>query len=164
MLAGQSLGIKEVDDGIWLVSFMHYDLGYIDLEQKTLQPLDNPFGPRLSPMSRYALLPISPGGTVVELERVKGFEPSTPTLAGLCPSEFWALPGGVQPTSWGSRPCSSRLFPQIREPTKRPGKFTVAQQTGRGAVPIKLDRGNHAQRFVKAHSVRSFLFVTVLTA
>ena len=27
------------------------DLGYIDLEQKTLQPLDNPFGPRLSPMS-----------------------------------------------------------------------------------------------------------------
>ena len=33
------------------VSFTHYDLGYIDLEQKTLQPLDNPFGPRLSPMS-----------------------------------------------------------------------------------------------------------------
>ena len=51
VLAGQNLGIKEVDDGIWLVSFMHYDLGYIDLEQKTLQPLDNPFGPRLSPMS-----------------------------------------------------------------------------------------------------------------
>ncbi len=51
VLAGQKLGIKEVDDGIWLVSFMHYDLGYFDLEQKTLQPLDNPFGPRLSPMS-----------------------------------------------------------------------------------------------------------------
>jgi transposase InsO family protein len=51
VLAGQNLGIKEVDDGIWLVSFMHYDLGYFDLEQKTLQPLDNPFGPRLSPMS-----------------------------------------------------------------------------------------------------------------
>jgi transposase InsO family protein len=50
-LSGQKLGIKEVDDGIWLVSFMHYDLGYIDLEQNTLQPLDNPFGPRLSPMS-----------------------------------------------------------------------------------------------------------------
>jgi hypothetical protein len=39
------------DEGIWIVSFMQYDLGYIDLEQKTLQPLDNPFGPRLSPMS-----------------------------------------------------------------------------------------------------------------
>jgi hypothetical protein len=30
---------------------MHYDLGYFDLEQKTLQPLDNPFGTRLSPIS-----------------------------------------------------------------------------------------------------------------
>ena len=51
VLAGQRIGIKEVDDGIWIVSFMRYDLGYIDLEQRTLQPLDNPFGPRLSPMS-----------------------------------------------------------------------------------------------------------------
>jgi hypothetical protein len=51
VLAGQRLGIKEVDEGIWLVSFMRYDLGYFDLEQKTLQPLDNPFGTRLSPMS-----------------------------------------------------------------------------------------------------------------
>src|SRR3977135_4464815 len=51
VLAGQKLGIKEVDDGIWLASFMHYDLGYFDLEQKTLQPLDNPFGTTLSPMS-----------------------------------------------------------------------------------------------------------------
>ena len=51
VLAGQKLGIKEVDDGIWIVSFMHYDLGFIDLEQKTLQPLDNPFGARLLPMS-----------------------------------------------------------------------------------------------------------------
>ena len=50
-LAGQRLGIKEVDDGIWLVTFIDYDLGYIDLEQRTLQPLDNPFGTRLSPMS-----------------------------------------------------------------------------------------------------------------
>jgi transposase InsO family protein len=51
VLAGQKLGIKEVEDGIWLVSFMHYDLGYIDLEQRTLQTIDNPFGTRLSPMS-----------------------------------------------------------------------------------------------------------------
>ena len=50
-LAGQSLGIKEVDDGIWLVSFMKYDLGYVDLEQKTLQTISNPFGARLLPMS-----------------------------------------------------------------------------------------------------------------
>jgi transposase InsO family protein len=51
VLAGQRLGITEVDEGIWLVSFMTYDLGYIDLEQRTLQTIDNPFGTRLSPMS-----------------------------------------------------------------------------------------------------------------
>lgn len=47
VMAGQRLGLKEVDDGIWLVTFMTYDLGYIDLEQKTLQTIDNPFGSRL---------------------------------------------------------------------------------------------------------------------
>jgi hypothetical protein len=31
---------------------MRYDLGFIDSERKTLQPLDNPFGPGLSPMSQ----------------------------------------------------------------------------------------------------------------
>jgi hypothetical protein len=46
-LAGQAVGVKEVDHGIWLVSFMDYDLGYIDLEEKTLQPLQNPFGPKV---------------------------------------------------------------------------------------------------------------------
>jgi transposase InsO family protein len=44
VFAGQTVGIKEIEDGIWLVSFMHYDLGYIDLEQRTLQPIDTPFG------------------------------------------------------------------------------------------------------------------------
>jgi hypothetical protein len=59
VLAGQGLGIKEVDEGIWIVSFMHYDLGFIDLGQRTLQPLDNPFGPRLSPCLWYGLAPMS---------------------------------------------------------------------------------------------------------
>jgi hypothetical protein len=45
------VGVKEVEDGIWLVSFMDYDLGYIDLEERTLQPLENPFGPKVLPMS-----------------------------------------------------------------------------------------------------------------
>jgi hypothetical protein len=26
---------------------MNYDLGYFDLEEKTLQPLENPFGPKV---------------------------------------------------------------------------------------------------------------------
>ena len=51
VLAGQRLGIREVEEAIWLVSFMRYDLGYIDLEQRTLQTIDNPFGTSLSPMS-----------------------------------------------------------------------------------------------------------------
>ena len=34
------------------VSFMAYDLGYIDLEQKTLQTINNPFAPKVSPMSQ----------------------------------------------------------------------------------------------------------------
>jgi hypothetical protein len=46
-LAGQAVGVKEVDHGIWLVSFMGYDLGYIDLEEKNLQPLQNTFGPKV---------------------------------------------------------------------------------------------------------------------
>jgi hypothetical protein len=50
-LAGRAVGIKEVEDGIWLVSFMDYDLAYIYLEEKTLQPLENPFGPKVLPMS-----------------------------------------------------------------------------------------------------------------
>jgi hypothetical protein len=45
------IGLKEVDDGVWLVSFIAYDLGYIDLEQKTLQPINNPARPIVSPMS-----------------------------------------------------------------------------------------------------------------
>ncbi len=52
VLAGQRLGITEADDGIWLATFIPYDLGYIDLEHRTLQTIDNPLGTRLSPMSQ----------------------------------------------------------------------------------------------------------------
>src|SRR3546814_19741090 len=50
-LAGQRLGIQAVDDDIWLISFMQYDLGYIDLEQRPLQTIKHPYGSRVSPMS-----------------------------------------------------------------------------------------------------------------
>src|SRR5262249_42858550 len=40
VFAGHTLGIKEVDDGIWLVSFMHYDPGHTDLERKPLHPAE----------------------------------------------------------------------------------------------------------------------------
>ncbi len=51
VFAGQAVGIKEVQDDIWLVSFMDYDLGYFGLEAVALEPLENPFGPKVSPMS-----------------------------------------------------------------------------------------------------------------
>jgi hypothetical protein len=31
--------------------FMDYDLGYFDLETRVLEPLENPFGPKVLPMS-----------------------------------------------------------------------------------------------------------------
>ncbi len=83
VLAGQRLGIKEVDDGIWLVSFMHYHLGYIDLEQRTLQTLDTRSARGCHPCFRNVLSPMCPGWTNVKLKRAKGLEPSTSTLARL---------------------------------------------------------------------------------
>jgi putative transposase len=51
VFAGQQVGIKQVDDRIWLVSIMHYDLGYFDDETCRLEPIENPFGPTVLPMS-----------------------------------------------------------------------------------------------------------------
>jgi len=51
VFAGQKVGVKQVDEHIWLVTFMHYDLGYFDDETCRLEPIDNPFGPNLLPMS-----------------------------------------------------------------------------------------------------------------
>ena len=51
VFAGQRVGVKQVSDNIWLVSFMHYDLGYFDHESCRLEPIDNPFSPKVLPMS-----------------------------------------------------------------------------------------------------------------
>ncbi len=51
VFAGQKVGVKQTDDHIWLVTFMHYDLGYFDDETCRLEPIENPFGPKLLPMS-----------------------------------------------------------------------------------------------------------------
>ncbi len=45
VFAGQSVGITEVDDRIWLVSFLDYDLGYFDQDTGRVEPAGNPFGP-----------------------------------------------------------------------------------------------------------------------
>ena len=51
VFAGQRVGVKQVGEHVWLVTFMEYDLGYFDDETCRLEPIDNPFGPKLLPMS-----------------------------------------------------------------------------------------------------------------
>lgn len=51
VFAGQKMGLKEVSDGTWLVTFMDYDLGYFDIDSCRFEPLANPFGPKVLPMS-----------------------------------------------------------------------------------------------------------------
>jgi putative transposase len=50
VFAGQNVGVTEVGDHLWLVTFMHYDLGYFDDETGRLEPIENPFGPKVLPM------------------------------------------------------------------------------------------------------------------
>ena len=46
------VGITEVDNDIWLVSFMDYDLGFFDNEVNRVEPAgENPFAPKVLPMS-----------------------------------------------------------------------------------------------------------------
>lgn len=51
VFAGHSVGVRQVDEDIWLTSFMNYDLGFFDTESSRFEPLPNPFGPKVLPMS-----------------------------------------------------------------------------------------------------------------
>ena len=42
--AGVEVGIKEMEDGIWVVSFLDYDLGYFDDKSRKVEPITDPFG------------------------------------------------------------------------------------------------------------------------
>ncbi len=48
--AGQTVGVTQVGERVWLVTFMHYDLGYFDDEGCRVEPIENPFGPKVLPM------------------------------------------------------------------------------------------------------------------
>jgi putative transposase len=50
VFAGQAVGITQVGDHVWLVTFMHYDLGYFDDEGGRVEPIENPFGSKVLPM------------------------------------------------------------------------------------------------------------------
>ena len=51
VFAGQRVGVRQITERIWLVSFMNYDLGYFDDETCRLEPIENPFRARVLPMS-----------------------------------------------------------------------------------------------------------------
>ena len=51
VFAGQTVGVRQIEDKIWLVSFMDYDLGYFDEESNRVEPGENPFGAKVLPMS-----------------------------------------------------------------------------------------------------------------
>ncbi len=44
-------GVKEVDEKVWLISFMHYDLGFFDHESNRFECAISPFAAKVLPMS-----------------------------------------------------------------------------------------------------------------
>ncbi|WP_349363734.1 MAG: IS481 family transposase [Roseitalea porphyridii] len=52
VFAGQKVGIRQVEDRLWLASVMSYDLGYFDEDTCRLEPIKDPFGQNVLPMSR----------------------------------------------------------------------------------------------------------------
>ena len=48
--AGENVGIREVAENIWLVSFMQYDLGFFDHQSGRIECAPNPFDARVLPM------------------------------------------------------------------------------------------------------------------
>ena len=56
--AGQRVGVKQVEDKIWLVTFMRYDLGFFDHETCRIESAANPFAAKLYPCLRYKMAPI----------------------------------------------------------------------------------------------------------
>ena len=51
VFAGQWVGIREVEEKIWLVSFLDFDLGYFDEVEGRVEPGPNPFEAKLLTMS-----------------------------------------------------------------------------------------------------------------
>lgn len=51
VFAGQNVGVREVADHVWLISFMDYDLGFFDDQCNRVECAPNPFGAKVLPMS-----------------------------------------------------------------------------------------------------------------
>lgn len=51
VFAGQNVGVKEVAEKVWLISFMQYDLGFFDHESNRFECAESPFAAKVLPMS-----------------------------------------------------------------------------------------------------------------
>src|ERR1700733_8678986 len=49
-LVTRAVGVREVADHIWLISFMHYDVGFFDDETSRVECAPNPFSDKVSTM------------------------------------------------------------------------------------------------------------------
>lgn len=50
VFAGQNVGVTQIGQ-VWLVTFVHYDLGYFDDKGCQLESIENPLGANVLPMS-----------------------------------------------------------------------------------------------------------------
>ena len=81
VFAGQTVGVRQTDDHIWLETFMDYDLGYFDDETCRLEPIADPFGRRLSPMSPDCYLCLRNGPSKFGAASKPALRSSTPPRA-----------------------------------------------------------------------------------
>jgi len=50
VFASQNVGVKQIEPKVWLVSFVQYDLGFLDSETDRVTSAENPFGAKVLPM------------------------------------------------------------------------------------------------------------------
>jgi hypothetical protein len=133
-LAGQTLGIKEVHDGIWLVSFMQYGISELRSGAENLAAPRQPVRPRGCHLCPYvrSVTYVSRLESQV-LVGVAGFEPATPT------SRTWF-------SSWSSlkyQRFSSRSFRFVHVQLLRFGAGCGAGRTHHGRQTDRPDDGGH---------------------
>ena len=66
------MSINEVHDDIWVVGLMKYDLACFDLETRVLEPLNNPFEPKVLPMCPVRSVTYVSGPDHKEVARPEG--------------------------------------------------------------------------------------------
>ena len=84
--------MTQVGERVWLVSFMPYDLGYFDDETIRVEPIENPFGPKVLPMSPEETVTHVTGIDPRKVVGATGFEPATPCAQGRCATRLRYAP------------------------------------------------------------------------